>query len=120
MSFWRREVVDFALSHETNVHVEEQRAWIEREPCNGRPYYNLGQLYRIEGRQEEALGLLLEAVRLEDGLSEAHLSLAEIYAVREDYRAAWRHARAAERGGQSSAVDMLMRYGVMEPSERGA
>jgi tetratricopeptide (TPR) repeat protein len=114
MSFWRREVIDFGLSHETRLHMEEQRAWIEREPSNGRPYYNLAQLYRIEGRQEEALGLLLEAVRLEDGLSEAHVSLAELYAVREDYPAAWRHARSAERCGVSSAVDLLKRYGVAE------
>jgi tetratricopeptide (TPR) repeat protein len=119
MSFWRREVIPFALSHETRLHIEEQRAWIEREPRNGRPYYNLAQLYRMEGRQEEALGLLLEAVRVED-LSEAHVSLAEIYAVRENYRAAWRHARAAERGGEPGAVDMLKRYGVAEPSEPGA
>lgn len=114
MSFWRREVIRFALDHETRLHREEQRAWIEREPRNGRPYYNLAQLYRMEGRQEEALGLLLEAVRLEGGLSEAHVSLAEMYAMREDYRAAWRHARAAERGGVSSAVDLLKRYGLAE------
>jgi tetratricopeptide (TPR) repeat protein len=114
MSFWRREVIPFALSQETRLHMEEQRAWIQREPHNGRPYYNLAQLYRIEGRQDEALGLLLEAVRLEDGLSEAHVSLAEIYAVREDYRAAWRHARAAERSGVSSASDLLKRYNLPE------
>jgi tetratricopeptide (TPR) repeat protein len=114
MSFWRGEVVHFALSHETRLHMEEQRAWIERDPRNGRPYYNLAQLYRMEGRPEEALGLLLEAVRLEDGLAEAHVSLAELYAVQEDYRAAWRHARAAEQGGDSSAVDLLKRYGVAE------
>jgi hypothetical protein len=114
MSFWREEIIHFALSHETRLHMEEQRAWIEREPGSGRPYYNLAQLYRMEGRQEEALGLLLEAVRLEDGLCEAHVSLAELYVVLEDYRAAWRHAHAAELGGDSSAVDLLKRYGVAE------
>jgi tetratricopeptide (TPR) repeat protein len=114
VSFWRQDVIHFALSHETRLHMEEQRAWIEREPWNGRPYYNLAQLYRMEGRPEEALGLLLEAVRLEDGLAEAQVSLAEMYAVREDYPAAWRHARAAERCGVLSAVDLLKRYGLTE------
>jgi hypothetical protein len=114
VSFWRREVIDFGLSHETRLHIGEQREWIEREPGNARPYFNLAQLYRIEGRSEEALGLLLEAVRLEDGLTAAHVALAELYAVREDYPAAWRHARAAERGGDSSAVSLLQRYGVPE------
>jgi hypothetical protein len=114
VSFWRKEVIHFALDQETRLHMEEQRAWIEREPGNGRPYCNLAQLYRMEGRQEEALGLLLEAVRLDDGLAEAHASLAEMYAVREDYGAAWRHARAAQQGGVSRAVEMLGRYGVAE------
>ena len=31
MSFWRKEVIDFALDHETRRHMEEQVAWIERE-----------------------------------------------------------------------------------------
>ena len=114
MSFWRKEVIQPALDHETRRHMDEQRAWIEREPGNPRPYFHLAQFYRIEGRQEEALALLLEAVRLEDGFSEAHGSLAEIYAVREDYAAAWRHAHAAERGGVARAVELLNRYGVAE------
>jgi cytochrome c-type biogenesis protein CcmH/NrfG len=39
--------------------------WIEREPANPRPYYHLAQFYRMENRTEQALGLLLEAVRLD-------------------------------------------------------
>ena len=51
----------------------------------------------MESRADEALALMLEAVRLDDAFAEAHVALAEIYAVREDYPAAWRHARAEER-----------------------
>ncbi len=114
MSFWRKEVIDFALSHETRLHLEEQLSWIEREPENARPYYNLAQLYRIENKREEALGLLLEAVRLQPGFPDAHAALAEIYIVIADYAAAWRHARTADAGGMSSAVELLKRYGVPE------
>jgi tetratricopeptide (TPR) repeat protein len=114
MSFWRKEVVNFALSHETRLHLDEQLAWIDREPGNSVPYYNLAQLYRIESRPEEALGLLLEAVRLQPDYAAAHAALAEIYVVRADYPAAWRHARAAESGGLTSAADLLKRYGVPE------
>jgi tetratricopeptide (TPR) repeat protein len=114
MSFWRKEVIGFALDRETRKHMDEQRAWIAREPTNARPYYQLAQFYRMEGRQDEALGLLLEAVRLDDGLPEAHVALAEIYAVREDYAAAWRHARRAETAGDDRAVELLRRYGVAE------
>ena len=114
MSFWRKEVIDFALSEETRRHMAEQRAWIEREPGNPRPYFHLAQFYRMENRQDEALGLLLEAVRLDSTFAPAHVALAEIYAVRGDYPAAWRHARAAERNGDAKAVELLRRHGIEE------
>jgi thioredoxin-like negative regulator of GroEL len=115
MSFWREEVVQFALSRETQRHMDEQLDWIRKEPSNPRPYYNLAQLYRIDGRTEEALGLLLEAIRVDDSFAEAHASLVEIYAVNGDCAAAWRHARVAERGGVGRGVDLLLRYAVPEP-----
>src|ERR1035438_1786242 len=61
VSFWRKEVIDFALDRETQAHVDEQRAWIQREPGNARPYYHLAQLYRVAFKQDEALGLLLRS-----------------------------------------------------------
>ena len=111
---WRKEVIEFALDHETSLHVREQLDWIGREPQNPRPYYHLAQLYRMQWKQEEALGLLLEAVRLHEEFAPAHVALAEIYVVREDHAAAWRHARAAERNGDGGAVEMLTRHGVPE------
>jgi len=112
VTFWRKEVIQHALDDETRRHMEEQRAWIAREPSNAHPYYHLAQFYRMEGRQEEALGLLLEAVRLKEGFAEAHVALAEMYAVMEDHSAAWRHARAAEQAGDSRAAELLRRHGV--------
>jgi cytochrome c-type biogenesis protein CcmH/NrfG len=114
MSFWRKEVIQPALDHETRKHIAEQRAWIEREPGNARPYFHLAQLYRLDHRADEALALLLEAVRLDDGFADAHAALAEMYIVRHDHRAAWRHARAAERHGNARAVELLERYKVVE------
>lgn len=114
MSFWRKEVIQPALDRETRKHMEEQRAWIAREPANPHPYYHLAQLYRIDNRPDEALALLLEAVRLDDAFADAHAALTEMYVVRADYRAAWRHARAAERHGNSRPVELLRRYEVAE------
>ena len=114
MGFWRKEVIDVALDRETTQHIAEQRAWIAREPENPRPYHNLAQLYRMSGRQEDALGLLLEAIRLDGDFAEAHIALCEIYAVRGDSSAAWRHARAAGRNGNTGGVELLTRYHVPE------
>jgi hypothetical protein len=69
----------------------------------------------MQWKPDEALGLLLEAVRLNEEFAPAHAALAEIYAVREDYAAAWRHARAAESHGDPTAVEMLTRHGVPCP-----
>jgi tetratricopeptide (TPR) repeat protein len=114
VSFWRKEVIQPALDSETRKHMEEQLAWIAREPANARPYLHLGEFYRMEGRQEEALGLMLHAVALDPAFAAAHAALAELYAVRADYPAAWRHARLAERGGEPRAVALLERHGVPE------
>ena len=112
MSFWRREVIDFALDRETQAHIEEQRAWIIREPANPKPYYHLAQLYRVAFKPDEALGLLLEAIRLDPNFADAHASLAEMYVLRDDHPSAWRHARLAEANGSSRVVEMLTRNGV--------
>jgi hypothetical protein len=63
-------------------------------------------------KPEEALGLLLEAVRLDSAFGDAHAALAEMYVLRDDYPAAWRHARLAEANGVPRAVEMLTRHGV--------
>ena len=110
MSFWRRQVIDFALDRETQAHIDEQRAWIAREPANAKPYYHLAQLYRVAFKPDEALGLLLEAVRLDPNFAEAHASLAELYIIRDDLPAAWRYARLAEANGVPRVVEMLTRH----------
>ena len=110
MSFWRTQVIDYALDQETRTQMEEQRAWIAREPANARPYYHLAQLYRVAYKQEEALGLLLEAIRLDGGFAAAHGALAEVYVMRDDHPAAWRHARMAAEHGDPRALELLTRY----------
>jgi tetratricopeptide (TPR) repeat protein len=112
LSFWRKEVIDFALDRETAAHIREQQEWIAREPENPRPWYNLAQLYRMQWKPDEALGLLLQAIRLDDAFANAHAALAEIYAVRGDYEAAGRHARKAAENGNPSALELLRRYGL--------
>src|SRR5690242_556385 len=115
MNFWRKEVIEFALDHETRKQMDEQRAWILREPANPRPYFHLAQLHRVAFQQDEALGLLLEAVRLDPAFAEAHAALAEIYITRADDPAAWRHARIAEANGDSSVLELLQRYQQRPP-----
>jgi tetratricopeptide (TPR) repeat protein len=114
MSFWRHEMIEFALGHETRLQMEEQRAWIAREPSNAKPYYALAQFYRMGGNADYALALTLEAVRLDPAFAEAHAALCDEYAIRADYPAAWRHARLAEQYGQPRGVEVLTRYRIPE------
>jgi tetratricopeptide (TPR) repeat protein len=77
-----------------------------------KPYYHLAQLYRVAFKPEQALGLLLETVRLDPNFADAHASLAEIYVLRDDYSSAWRHSRLAAANGIPRVVEMLTRNGV--------
>jgi tetratricopeptide (TPR) repeat protein len=113
MSLWKQ-TIGHALDSETEQHVREQMEWIAREPSNPRPYYNLAQLKRMQYKPDEGLALLLEAVRLDPAFTDAHVGLAECYAVRGDYAAAWRHARAAEQHGDSRGLALLERHGIKE------
>lgn len=115
MGFWQKEVIEPILDEGTREAIAEQVSWIAKEPENAQPYYHLAQLYRTQGRQDEALGLLLEAVRLHPALAAAHVSLTEIYCVRNDAGAAWRHARQAAEAGNGNAVALLERHGVQDP-----
>jgi len=110
MGFWRDELIDFALDQDTSRHIEEQRAAIAADPSDPAPYYRLALLCRMQGRQDAALGLLLEAVRLDPGLAAVHAALAEIYAARDDPEAARRHADRAAELGDRRALEMLVRY----------
>jgi tetratricopeptide (TPR) repeat protein len=110
MAFWR-DVAGWALDDQTRREIEEQRRWAEAEPGNPRPYYHLAQFYRTQGRREEALGLLLEAVRLDAGFAAAQVALAEMYVVDGDMAAARRHAELAAASGDGRAQEMLARYG---------
>lgn len=115
MGMWR-ELIDFALDHETLKTEAEQMEQIAREPENPAPYYALGQLRRMQYKEDEGLALLLHAVRLDARYAPAHAALVEVYGVRGDYAAAWRHARAAEAQGEGRGVELLRRHGIAEPA----
>ncbi len=113
-SFWRREVIEPSLDEDTERQIAAQKSWIAAEPGNPRPYWQLATLLRMQGKRDIALGLLLQAIHLDEGFAPAHSTLAEVYAVLGDSRAAWRHARKAEKAGMAEASEMLRRHGVPE------
>ena len=112
MGFFRKEVVDFALDHETRRAIGEQQALITADPSNLRPYYQLALLYRMQWKHDQALGLLLEAVRLDPAFAAAHVALAEIYIARNNLATARQHAELAAAQGNPQARDMIERYGL--------
>ncbi|MEI9972860.1 MAG: hypothetical protein WDO73_12830 [Ignavibacteriota bacterium] len=57
---------------------------------------------------------MLQSINLDAAFAPAHVALAEIYSVRGDYPAAWRHARLAQEAGEPKAVAFLLRHAVPE------
>jgi tetratricopeptide (TPR) repeat protein len=110
MGFFRKEMIEFALDQETIQAIAEQKTAITSDPFNPLPYLQLAQLYRMQRKYDEALGLLLEAVRLEPAFAPAQRELALMYIVQGDLSAARHHADQAAASGDRHALDTLEQY----------
>ena len=107
---WREEVIGFALDHDTERHVAEQKAAIAANPEDARSYLNLGLLYQIQYKQDLAVEYFLKALSLDPRLAAAHVSLGRVYAVRGETEKAWQHARVAAAMGNNQLLEQLERY----------
>ncbi len=108
--FFRREVVDVALNRDVDSAIAEQLARIEQNPGEAQPYCALGVFFRMQGKIGDAILMQQRATELDPSFALPHRELGQIYAVREDHEAAWRHAREAARLGDRSLLELLERY----------
>ncbi len=108
-----RQVAGQMLDAETERHIAEQQAALEKNPDWAEGYYHLAQLYRVHRyRQEEAKRLLLVALEKKPSLAEAHLALGEIYLAEGDLERARRHAEFAAQLGQDRLREQMRRHGA--------
>lgn len=110
MSFWRQEVAQPMLDRDVEAAMAEQRAILERDPGNARAHFALGTLAHFRGDSAAAMRSFCKATELDPAYAAPHVSLGRICAVEGHYDSAWRHAREAERLGDSSLVEQLERY----------
>ena len=108
--FFREEVIEPALGHETGRHIREQQKAIEADPSAAKPHHNLGVLYRLQGKAAEAEEQFRKALSLEPRLAESHIQLGQMCAVRGDYEQARQHAKAAADLGDPQLLRLLDRY----------
>lgn len=108
--FWRNAVIDPALDHETKKCVYEQLERIRRNPNDARAHFQLGLLYRMQYRPNEAMAQFFKALELDPKLVDAHVALGEMFAVRGDYKTARFHATIAAEEGNRTLLDQLERY----------
>ncbi|HUK87404.1 MAG TPA: hypothetical protein VLT85_07040 [Terriglobales bacterium] len=107
-----RQVAGEMLDAETERHIAEQQAALEKNPEWAEGYYHLAQLYRVHHfRQDEAKRLLLLALEKKPSLAEAHLALGEIYIAEGDLERARRHAEFAARLGNDRLREQMRRHG---------
>lgn len=107
--FWRKQVIDFALDHDTERHIAEQQAAVAADPSFARGYLNLGLLYQVQYKQDLAVEYFLKALTIDPRLADAHVSVGRVYAVRGEMQKAWEHARIASALGNTSLQEQLER-----------
>lgn len=110
MSFWRQEVMQPALDKDVEEAIAEQQAILQRNVRNAGAHYALGTLTHFKGDTNAAVSHFLKAIDLDPGYAAPHVSLGRIRALEGNHQAAWEHARAAERLGDRSLLDLLQRY----------
>ena len=106
-----RQVAGQMLGAETERHIAEQQAALEKNPEWAEGYYHLAQLYRVHHyRQDEAKRLLLLALEKKPSLADAHVALGEIYIAEGDLEAARRHAEFAAQLGNGRLREQMRRH----------
>jgi tetratricopeptide (TPR) repeat protein len=108
--FWRDNVIQRALNSDVDEAVAEQQAILAKDPNNAKAYFALGTLSHFQGRTEQAIKYFTKSIELNPADAAPHLSLGRLYAVRREYKLAWKHAREAEALGANDLVEMLQRY----------
>lgn len=116
--FWRDQVIQSSLNHDVELAVAEQEALLKKDPNNAPAYFALGTLSHFQGEVEKAIQFFEKAIQIDGEYAAPHLSLGRLYAVKSSYELAWKHARAAEKCGDRSVVEMLERYSCPEPPTR--
>ena len=108
-----RQVAGQMLDAETERHIAEQQAALQKNPHWAEGYYHLAQLYRVHHyRQDEAKRLLLLALEKKPSLADAHLALGEIYLAEGDLERARQHAEFAAQLGQGRLREQMRRHGA--------
>ncbi len=105
-----RHVANQMLDADTERHIAEQKAALEKNPDWAEGHYHLGQLYRVQSKREEARLELLRALELKPSLAEAHGALGEMYAAEGEIGKAREHAKYAARFGNTRLKEQLERY----------
>lgn len=110
MSFWRQEVVQPVLDKDVEEAIAEQQAILQQNARNAGAHFALGTLTNFKGDQEAAVNHFRQAIDLDPNYPAPHVSLGRILVLQGDTAGAWEHARAAERLGDRSLVELLDRY----------
>ncbi len=106
-----RRVMDQMLDADTERHIAEQKAALEKDPSWAEGHYHLGQLYRVQSKREEARLELLRAIELKPSLADAHVALGEMYASEGEMEKAREHAEYGAKFGTGRLLQQLERYG---------
>jgi tetratricopeptide (TPR) repeat protein len=79
--------------------LSEYRKAIEINPDYARGYYNIGSVYREQGKIEEAIASFQKALEINPKYGESHYMLAVLYFEKKEYPQAVQHCEQALKYG---------------------
>jgi len=107
---WVRGLVEFALDHDVNREIENQRQAIEDNPDSAVRHFNLAVLYYSQRRVDEAIAEYEASIKCDPTLARAYRKLGEVYVNIGDYERARVYAQEAAALGDRALLAMFERY----------
>jgi tetratricopeptide (TPR) repeat protein len=111
---WLRGLVEFALDHDVDLQIEQQRKILLAEPSSARAHFDLATLYYSQRRVAEAIAEYEAAIECDSSFRRAYRRLGEIYINRGDYERASQYGLKAAELGDRTLLEMFERYPAVE------
>ena len=106
---WRN-LVEYALDHDVDNEIEQQRSILRSEPRSAKAHFDLAVLHYSQGRVAEAIREYEAAIECDPSFACAYRKLGEVHVNIGEYERAGECAMKAAELGDRALIEMFERY----------